>query len=61
MVLIGRISAVPFASARFLWKTEAAMAPDRNEVDVGMPLGAVSAADWGLNDIIISVSQKHIL
>lgn len=45
------------ASARFSMKTEAATPPDRNGVYVGMPLGAVSAADWGVVDYnIISVS-----
>ena len=62
MILIGRISAVALASARFSMKTEAATPPDRNGVYVGMPLGAVSIADWGwMEYIIIFVSKKQIL
>lgn len=55
-----RCSAVPFASARFFRKTEAAMAPfGRSEIVC--PSGLSAQLAGGESTIIISASQRQIL
>ena len=51
--LTGRISAVPFASAKCSQNIEAAAAPVKAEGVDGMPLRGLSQSDWGVKGEIV--------